>query len=137
MPETSLAMTTVLQMDYDQALEETKAALKEQGFGVLSEIDFKATMKAKLDLDVQRYMMLGVCNPPLAYQVMSIDKTVGLMLPCSVTVYDNGDGSSTVSVLNPMTAMGLLNNPALEPMALTAQTKLDAAVERLRQLAAA
>lgn len=137
MSENSLSITVVLPLDYEQALEEAKAALKEQGFGVLSEIDFKATMKAKLDVDVQRYMMLGVCNPPLAYQAMSIDKTVGLMLPCSVVVYDNGDGSSTVSVLNPLAAIGLLNNPALEPMAATAKARLSSAVERLGQLAAA
>lgn len=134
MNETSLSMTTVLHLDYDQALEQTKAALKEQGFGVLSEIDFKATMKAKLDIDVQRYMMLGVCNPPLAYQAMSIDKTVGLMLPCSVVVYDNGDGSSTVSVLNPLAAIGLLGNPALEPMAVAAKDRLTVAIDRLRKL---
>lgn len=135
MPDTSLDMTTVLRLDYDQALETTKAALKEQGFGVLSEIDFKATMKAKLDVDVQRYVMLGVCNPPLAYQAMSIDKTVGLMLPCSVVVYDNGDGSSTISMLNPLAAIGLLTNPALEPMAAAAKAKLSAAIDRLNELA--
>ncbi len=131
MYETPLGITTVLKLDYDQALEETKAALKEQGFGVLSEIDFKATMRAKLDVDFERYMILGVCNPPLAYQAMTSDRSVGLMLPCTVVVYDNGDGSSTVSALNPMTAIGIIGNADLETMATAATDKLTAAIDRL------
>lgn len=134
MSETPLGITTVLKLDYDQALEETKAALKEQGFGVLSEIDFKATMRAKLDVDFDRYMILGVCNPPLAYQAMTTDRSVGLMLPCTVVVYDNGDGSSTVSALNPMTAIGIVGNAALETMATAATARLTAAIERLSVL---
>ncbi len=131
----ALGITIVLNLDYDQAVEQTIAALKEQGFGVLTEIDVKATMKAKLDVDFQRYVILGACNPPLAYQALSTDKNVGLMLPCNVVVYDNGDGSSTVSALNPMAAMGVVGNPGLDAMANAATAKLTAAVERLSALA--
>jgi uncharacterized protein (DUF302 family) len=132
--EPSLGITTVLKLDYDQAVQQTVAALKEQGFGVLTEIDVKATMKAKLDVDFQRYVILGACNPPLAYQALSTDKSVGLMLPCNVVVYDNGDGSSTVSALNPMAAMGVVGNPGLDAMATAATAKLTAAIERLNTL---
>lgn len=134
MSEPSLGITTVLKLDYDQAVERTIAALKEQGFGVLTEIDVKATMKAKLDVDFQRYVILGACNPPLAYQALSTDPSVGLMLPCNVIVYDNGDGSSTVSALNPMAAMGVVGNAGLDAMATAATAKLTAAIERLGAL---
>ncbi len=135
MSDVSLGITTVLNLDYDQALEQTIAALKEQGFGVLTEIDVKATMKAKLDVDFQRYVIIGACNPPLAYQALSTDKSVGLMLPCNVVVYDNGDGSSTVSALNPMAAIGVVGNPGLDAMATAATAKLTAAIDRLGALA--
>jgi len=132
--ELPLGITTVLNLDYDQAVEHTIAALKEQGFGVLTEIDVKATMKAKLDVDFQRYVIIGACNPPLAYQALSTDKSVGLMLPCNVVVYDNGDGSSTVSALNPLAAIGVVGNAGLDTMATAATAKLTAAIERLNVL---
>lgn len=131
----SLGITTVVKLDYDQAVEQAKAALKEQGFGVLTEIDVKATMKVKLDVDFQRYVILGACNPPLAYQALSTDPSVGLMLPCNVVVYDNGDGTSTVSALNPMAAIGVVGNAGLDAMATAATTKLTAAIDRLGALA--
>ncbi len=134
MSELPLGITTVLNLDYDQAVEHTIAALKEQGFGVLTEIDVKATMKAKLDVDFQRYVIIGACNPPLAYQALSTDKSVGLMLPCNVVVYDNGDGSSTVSALNPLAAIGVVGNAGLDTMATAATAKLTAAIERLGTL---
>lgn len=131
----SLGITTVLKLDYDQAVEQAKAALKEQGFGVLTEIDVKATMKAKLDVDFQRYVILGACNPPLAHQALSTDPSVGLMLPCNVVVYDNGDGTSTVSALNPMAAIGVVGNAGLDAMATAATAKLTAAIDWLGQFA--
>ena len=135
MSTSSLGITTVLPLDYDQAVQQAKAALKEQGFGVLTEIDVRATMRAKLDIDFQRYVIIGACNPPLAFQALSADKSVGLMLPCNVVVYDNGDGSSTVSALNPMTAMSVVGNAELDAMATAATAKLTAAIDRLGQLA--
>lgn len=131
----SLGITTVVKLDYDQAVEQTKAALKEQGFGVLTEIDVRATLKSKLDIDFQRYVILGACNPPLAHQALSTDLSVGLMLPCNVVVYDNGDGASTVSALNPMAAIGVVGNPGLDAMAAAATAKLSAAIDRLSEFA--
>lgn len=131
----SLGITTVVKLDYDQAVEQTKAALKEQGFGVLTEIDVRATLKTKLDIEFQRYVILGACNPPLAHQALSTDKSVGLMLPCNVVVYDNGDGASTVSALNPMAAIGVVGNPGLDAMAAAATAKLSAAIDRMSAFA--
>jgi len=125
----------VVKLDYDQAVEQTKAALKEQGFGVLTEIDVRATLKTKLDIEFQRYVILGACNPPLAHQALSTDKSVGLMLPCNVVVYDNGDGASTVSALNPMAAIGVVGNPGLDAMAAAATAKLSAAIDRMSAFA--
>lgn len=131
----SLGITTVVKLDYDQAVEQTKAALKEQGFGVLTEIDVRATLKTKLDIDFQRYVILGACNPPLAHQALSTDPSVGLMLPCNVVVYDNGDGASTVSALNPMAAISVVGNPGLDAMAAAATAKLSAAIDRMSAFA--
>ena len=112
MSATDLAITTIVNLPYQQAVEQTIAALKEQGFGVLTEIDVQATLKKKLDVDFQRYIILGACNPPLAHKALSADLTVGLMLPCNVVVYENADGTSTVSALNPMAAIGVVGNPS-------------------------
>ncbi|SRR6266545_3043325 len=85
---------------YEQALERTRAVLKDQGFGVLTEIDVKQTMEAKLDVDFRPYVILGACNPPLAHRALSADLGIGLLLPCNVVVYDNGDGTSTVEMMD-------------------------------------
>jgi uncharacterized protein (DUF302 family) len=131
MAETELGITTVVSLPYDQAVEQTIAALKEQGFGVLTEIDVKATLKKKIDVDFQRYVILGACNPPLAHKALSTDLTVGLMLPCNVVVYENSDSTSTVSALNPMAAMGVVGNPGLDVVAQTAAAKLTAVIRKL------
>ena len=126
-----LGITTIVNLPYDQAVEQTVAALKEQGFGVLTEIDVRATLKKKLDVDFQRYVILGACNPPLAHKALSADLTVGLMLPCNVVVYENADGTSTVSALNPMAAIGVVGNPNLDETAAMATAKLTAVIAAL------
>lgn len=136
MSATELGITTIVNLPYEQAVEQTVAALQEQGFGVLTEIDVKATLKKKLDVDFRPYVILGACNPPLAHKALSVDLTVGLMLPCNVVVYENPDGSCTVSALNPMTAMGVVGNSALDETAATATAKLTAVIFRLAQVAA-
>lgn len=133
----SLDITVCLALPYEQALPRTVAALKEQGFGVLTEVDVRATMRAKLDVDFARYMILGVCNPPLAHQALTTDKRVGLMLPCTVVVYENDDNTSTVSALNPRAAIEIVGNAALADMAAVATTRLGAAIEALRDASTA
>jgi uncharacterized protein (DUF302 family) len=137
MSATELGITTIINLPYEQAVEQTIAALKEQGFGVLTEIDVQATLKKKLDVDFQRYVILGACNPPLAHKALSADLTVGLMLPCNVVVYENADGTSTVSALNPMAAIGVVGNPSLDETAVMATAKLTAVIAALTKPVAA
>jgi len=102
---------------YDEALDATKAALKEQGFGVLTEIDVKATLKEKLDADFRRYDIIGACNPPFAHRTLSAELEIGLLLPCNVIVYENDGGGSTVAAIDPETMIGLSGNEAIREIA--------------------
>ena len=124
---------TVVNLSYDQAIERTRAALKEQGFGVLTEIDVKATMKAKLDADFRPYAILGACNPPLAHRALSADLGLGLLLPCNVVVYDNLDGTSTVEAMDPEAALSLVgDNPVIAEVAREARARLRKALDTFK-----
>ncbi|GAB4569484.1 MAG: DUF302 domain-containing protein [Anaerolineae bacterium] len=128
-----LGYKVVLNTSYEEAVRRVVEALKAQGFGVLTEIDVKATLKQKLDVDYRRYVILGACNPPLAYRALQTDPDIGLLLPCNVTVYENADGSGvTVALANPMAMMQFSGNPALEAVAAEANGKLQAVAEALR-----
>jgi uncharacterized protein (DUF302 family) len=116
---------------YEKAVEKATAALKEEGFGVLTEIDVKATLKKKLDVDFRRYVILGACNPPHAYDALNAELEIGLMLPCNVIVYETEDGGSVVSALNPMAALGIVDNATLLDVAETVTEKLQRAVNSL------
>ena len=120
-------------LNYEAAREAIIASLKQEGFGVLTEIDVKATMKAKLNADLRKYTILGACNPPLAYQALTNEIEIGLLLPCNVIVYEADGGGSVVSVMNALAAMEFTGNPALKPVAEQATQKLKAALARLPQ----
>ena len=113
-----------LDVPYEAAIEKVTAALKEEGFGVLTEIDVKATMKKKLDADFRKYVILGACNTNLAYQALSKELEIGLMLPCNVIVYDDEDGGSTVSIIDPMMMLGVAQMADLNDVANEAEAKL-------------
>jgi uncharacterized protein (DUF302 family) len=131
-PVRSYGFGTTIDFPYEQAVERTRAALQEQGFGVLTEIDVKQTMKAKLDVEFRPYVILGACNPPLAHRALSADLGIGLLLPCNVVVYDNGDGSSTVEVMDPEAALGLVgDNPDIAAVAREAGVRLRQVVDAL------
>jgi uncharacterized protein (DUF302 family) len=131
-PVRSYAFGATINLPYDQTLERTRAALKEQGFGVLTEIDVKQTLKAKLDKDFRPYIILGACNPPLAHRALSADLGIGLLLPCNVVVYDNGDNTSTVEVMDPEAALGLVgDNPTIADVAHEASARLHQALDAL------
>ena len=117
-----------LSAPYDQAVERVKAALKSQGFGVLAEIDVKKTMKDKLDVDFRPYVILGACNPPLAHQAFTADLEVGLLLPCNVVVYADGDDESVVRIMDPHVLMSVTKNDALEPLAAEVRGRLEKAL---------
>ena len=124
-----------MKQNYEDAVELVKNALKTEGFGVLTEIDVKATLKKKLDTDFRPYVILGACNPPLAYQALSSQPEVGMMLPCNVTVEESEDGGSTVRILDPkiMMSVGELGkNATLIDVATKAYEKLSRVAESLR-----
>jgi uncharacterized protein (DUF302 family) len=131
-PVRTYGFGAVVNLPYDQTIERTRAALQEQGFGVLTEIDVNATMKAKLDADFRPYVILGACNPPLAHRALSADLRIGLLLPCNVVVYDNLDGTSTVEAMDPQAALALVgDNPAIAEVAREARTRLRQALDAL------
>jgi uncharacterized protein (DUF302 family) len=125
---------THLDLPYDQAIEKVTAALKEEGFGVLTEIDVKATLKKKLDEDFRRYLILGACNPRLAHQALNAELEIGLMLPCNVIVYEDEEtGGSVVSIVDPITMLGVVSNPALDDVAKEARTRLQNVVASINR----
>jgi uncharacterized protein (DUF302 family) len=125
-----------LDQSYEEALESVTAALKAEGFGVLTEIDVKATLKKKLGEDFRPYSILGACNPPLAHRALMANAEIGLMLPCNVTVEADPAGGSIVRILNPdmmVSAGDLGQNAVLLEVASEARAKLERVAESLRQ----
>lgn len=123
-------LTTRLDYSYEEALERVKASLKEEGFGVLTEIDVRQTLKEKLQVEFRKYDIIGACNPPLAHRALQAELNVGLLLPCNVVVYED-DGGTVVTAFDPEAAMGLAGNPALSEVAREAKERLQRALDRL------
>ena len=119
-----------LGVPFAEAVSKVKAALKAEGFGVLAEIDIQKAMKEKLGIDFRDYLILEVCNPPLAHQALSVDLEVGLLLPCNVVVYSDGE-ESVVRALDPEAALAVAKNDALRPFAAEAKRRLTAVVAAL------
>jgi uncharacterized protein (DUF302 family) len=124
------AFRAKLNLPYEQAVAKATEALKEQGFGVLTEIDVQATLKKKLDVDFRKYVILGACNPPLAHRALTAELEVGLLLPCNVIVYEQ-EGGSIVSILDPIAMIGIANNPNLDPIAHEARERLQRVIKAL------
>jgi uncharacterized protein (DUF302 family) len=128
----SYGFGTTVGLSYPDAIERTRAALKQQGFGVLTEIEVRQTLKDKLDVDFRPYVILGACNPPLAHRALSADLGIGLLLPCNVVVYDNGDGTRTVEAMDPEAALGLAGDDAVvAEVAREAKTRLSQVVQSI------
>jgi len=130
MPE--LGFKSTLKMSYDEALVKVTDALKAEGFGVLTSIDVKDTMRKKLDVDFRKYSILGVCNPPLAHRALSTRIDVGLLLPCTVIVYEEGDGT-VVNILNPLAMTELIPEPELQAVMGEAGARLARVSEALNR----
>jgi len=129
---TDYAFRIELDLPYKQAIQNVTEALKEEGFGILTTVDVKSTLKQKLGVDFRKYAILGACNPKLAYQALNAELEVGLLLPCTVIVYEEKDGS-VVSIADPIVMLGTLGKPDLEPLAREVQTRLQRVVEALNR----
>jgi uncharacterized protein (DUF302 family) len=128
---TDLGMMTVLDTDYESALARVTEALKTEGFGVLTEIDVKATLKQKIDVDFRPYKILGACNPPLAHRVLVAAPEVGMLLPCNVTVEQTESGQVKVSIIDPLMMMQVVPNTELAEIAEEAKARLSRVIEKL------
>lgn len=115
-------------LPFDQAIERTTEVLKEHGFGVLTEIDIKATLKKKLDVDFRNYRILGACNPPNAHKALQAEPHIGLMLPCNVIVQEHEDGSVEVSGVDPVASMQAIENNKLGAVAQEVQSMMKQAI---------
>lgn len=118
-----LGFQTTLNVPYDQALDKVTAALKVEGFGVLTNIDVRDTMKRKLDVDFRNYAILGVCNPSLAYKALTARLDAGLLLPCKVILYEDGSGT-IVNIMDPLSMTQLIEDSTLQPIVDEARTRL-------------
>lgn len=116
---------------FDEAIKKVTEELKAEGFGVLTEIDVKETLKKKLDVDVPRYKILGACNPPLAHKALSAEPEIGLLLPCNVIVYENENSEVNVSVIDAKAMFSVVQREDLEKIADSVNTKLHKVVENL------
>ena len=116
---------------FDATIQHVMEALKAEGFGVLTDIDVRETLKKKLDTDWRPYRILGACNPPLAYQALRAEDKIGTMLPCNVIVQDIGGGKIEVATIDPAVAMAHLGNPELTELAAVVRDKLEAVLARL------
>ena len=127
--------TVVLDRRFDDAVAAVRVALSDQGFGVLTEIDVQATMKARLNADLEPYLILGACNPPLAYRALQAEPSVGLLLPCNVIIRQTDKGT-VVEAIDPMTMVSISGNPALQPVVDEVAAGLSAALAALTAAAA-
>jgi uncharacterized protein (DUF302 family) len=128
--QTRYGFGTKVGLAYPDAVARTIDLLKEEGFGVLTQIDVQKTLKEKLGVEFQRYVILGACNPPLAHRALQAEPEIGLILPCNVIVYEER-GGSVVSVMDPIPALGLVGNEALRPIAADAAARLHRVIDRL------
>lgn len=116
---------------YTAAVDRARAALAEQGFGVLTEIDVQATLKRKLDADTRPYIILGACNPKLAHQALGAEPAIGLLLPCNVVISADNTGGSTVATIDPLALFSVVGREDIEPIAATVRQLLASALESI------
>ncbi|MEJ2689358.1 MAG: DUF302 domain-containing protein [Deltaproteobacteria bacterium] len=127
----SYYFSTEVAGEFVKVVDRTTKALKEEGFGILTEIDVKATLKEKLGVDFDNYRILGACNPPYAYKALQAENKIGTMLPCNVVVRQAKEGKIEVAAIDPVASMQAVNNPALKDIALEIQQKLKKVIESL------
>ncbi len=121
----------IVEGTFSKVIENVTEELKKEGFGILTEIDVKATLKKKLDVDFRNYRILGACNPPFAYKALQVEEKVGTMLPCNVVVQERPDGKIEVSAVDPMASMQAIDNPTLAEVAQVIQHKLKKVINNI------
>jgi uncharacterized protein (DUF302 family) len=121
--------STTMNGPFEDAVEATKAMLKQHGFGVLTSIDVQTTLKEKLGVDFRAYRILGACNPQMAYKALQAEDKIGTMLPCNVILQDRGDGTIEVSAVDPVASMQAIDNPALGEVAQQVREQLKAVID--------
>lgn len=121
----------ILNTSFDEAITRVSAELGKEGFGILTEIDVKETLKKKLDVDFRKYRILGACNPPLAYKALQTEENIGVMLPCNVIIQERSDGKVQVSAINPMESMKSVGNPKLNDVAQEVSSRLQRVINNL------
>ena len=117
-------------LTYEQAVEKTTTELKKEGFGVLTTIDVKETMKKKLNVDYPKYIILGACNPPFAHKALQAEEEIGLLLPCNVIVYEK-EGKAVVGAFDPMMMTTVIDNPAVKPIADEVKQRLERVIQAI------
>ena len=127
----SYYFSKTLVLPFDEAITRVVDELKKEGFGVLTEIDVKATLKKKLGADFRNYRILGACNPPFAYEALKAEDKIGTMLPCNVIVQETAGGAVEVAAIDPISSMQAVDNPALGGVAMEVQAKLKRVVDNL------
>jgi uncharacterized protein (DUF302 family) len=120
-----------LQTPFDQVVDQVVAALKSEGFGVLTTIDVQETLKQKLGVEFPKYVILGACNPTMAHHALQVENKIGTMLPCNVVVRDNGDGNTEVAAVDPVKSMQAIDNADLAEIATAVQAKLAKVIDSL------
>ena len=129
--EHSYGYSKTLSDSYDTAITKVTEELKKEGFGILTEINVQETLKKKINVDFRKYRILGACNPKLAHQALSREMELGLFLPCNVIVYENDEGRTVVTAVNPNVSLGRVNNPDLESIAQEVSTRLQRVIAAL------
>ena len=116
---------------FDTAIERVTEALKKEGFGVLASIDMHKTLKEKINVDIKKYTILEACNPPFAYKSLQVEEMIGIMLPCNVVVREVSGDETKIALVNPVSAMQAVNNPAMDEIAKKVHKKLNKVIENL------
>lgn len=132
-PQTPYALAREVDLSYEEADRRVRDALQDEGFGVLTEIDVKATLKKKLDVDFQKYEILGACNPPLAHRALQAEPDIGLLLPCNIVIRDLGGGRTMVEALDPVIQLGIAGSEALAALAQDVRERMRRVLDRVAE----
>ncbi len=127
----SYYLSKILNRSFDESIQKVLEELKKEGFGVITEIDVQATLKKKINIDFRNYRILGACNPSFAYQALQVEDKIGTMLPCNLIVQSLGEKKTEVAAIDPVSAMGRLDNQKLSAIAMQVQAKLKSVIDRL------